>query len=161
MKKVLISFASLFLLSAISLNAQDVANKVLSKLGTSKDFTTISISPKMFSLMNDIVEDDAEMEFVKYLTGLTVLAAEKSMPHYFETAVDALDELDYEELLTVKSENENVRIYMRELGGKISDILILVNDSEEFVLVDVSGLISKEQIAMLAKSMDSGKIKIY
>lgn len=161
MKKVITSLASLLLLATISINAQGVADRVVNKLGTEKDFTTVHISPKMFSLMNDIVEGEEDLEFVKYLTGMTVLACERSLPHYFETAMDAIGELDYEELLSVKSLDENVKMYVKEIGGKISDLLILVNSSSEFVLVDVSGLISRDQIAMLAKSMNDGRIKIY
>ena len=55
----------------------------------------------------------------------------------------------HEPLVTVRSDGDDVRIYMRERRGKVKELTILVNTPEELVMVHLYGSISMSKIDQL------------
>lgn len=160
MKKFLFLLPALFL-AAQSLQAQnDAIVRFFDKYVEDERFTVVYVSPKLFQLVAKIDSDDADWEkakpIVSNLSGLRVLTADSvsdGMSLYKE-AIGKVPVKEYEELLTVRDGDENVRIWIRESGNIISELLLLVGAPSEFVLLSLTGNIDLDNISELSKTLD-------
>lgn len=157
MKKLLI--LPLFLLAALSTFAQnDAISRFFNKYSEDSRFTTVYISPKMFSLIAQIESDDEDWEnfrdVIKDLGGLRVLTADSigdGIALYNE-AMGKIPVKEYEELLTVRDGDEHVRFWVKDTNNTIEELLLLVGAPEEFTLLSFSGKINLSKISALSKS---------
>ncbi|HLF33408.1 MAG TPA: DUF4252 domain-containing protein [Cyclobacteriaceae bacterium] len=60
----------------------------------------------------------------------------------------------FEDLITVVGEDKKINFLVRESGGKITDLLLIINHPEEFTLLNISGEIDLSTISKLSKCMD-------
>ncbi len=160
MKKVLF-LLSILVLAAQSIQAQnDAIMRFFDKYVEDERFTVVYVSPKLFQLVAKIDTDDEDWEkakpVVSNLSGLRVLTADSvsdGMALYKE-AIGKVPVKEYEELLTVRDGEENVRIWIRESGNIISELLLLVGAPSEFVLLSLTGNIDLDNISELSKTLD-------
>ena len=61
---------------------------------------------------------------------------------------------EYSELLTVRDNNEHVRIWTKDSGSIIEELLLLVGKPDEFVMLSFTGKIDLDKISSLAKVLD-------
>ena len=131
MKKIF----TIMLLSAFALGAQaqdDAITKFFSKYEDDMSFTVVNITSRMFSLFTDLEveneEDKQVLEAISKLEGLRILAKEdtdQGMKLYKE-AYGLLPKGDYEDLMTVRDQDQNMRFLIKEKDGKISELLMLM-----------------------------------
>lgn len=165
MKKTLL-FLPLCLFLAGALSAQnDAINRFFTQYMDDERFTVVFVSPKMFSLVSKISTDDPDWEkfrdVVGGLTGLRVLTSdgiEDGMKLYKE-ALAKVPATEYDELLTVRDGKENVRIWVKDSGNIINELLLLVGAPDEFVLVSLTGTIDLDKISNLSKGLDIDGVK--
>ncbi len=163
MKKVLL-LPLLFI--AATLSAQnDAINRFFSQYMDDERFTVVFVSPKMFNLVSKISTDDEDWEkfrdVVGGLKGLRVLTADSiadGMKLYKE-ALDKVPATEYEELLTVRDGKENVRIWVKDSGNIINELLLLVGAPDQFVLLSLSGKIDLDKVSNLSKGLDINGVK--
>lgn len=158
MKKSLL-FSIAFL--PATLFAQNSVQSFFDKYEGHSGFTTVKISPKTFDLIASADLDDADMAFVKDITGLNVLVYEpgegksNDMADKLNAEAKTLITAGYEELLSVKEEGTDLKILAKDAGeGIVSDLLIVGKDDGEFVYVNVLGKIDVKKINSLSKSVD-------
>ncbi len=171
MKKYLFLLPVLFL-AAIQLHAQnDAITRFFSKYSEDERFTTVYVSQKMFQLVAKVETDDADWnsmrEVIKDLGGLRVLTCDSITDgvQLYKEALSKVPQNEYSELLTVRDGQENVRIWIKDQGSIINELLLLVGAPDEFVLLSFVGKIDLEKIGSLSKTLDIkgaehlGKIK--
>lgn len=157
MKKIV---TTIILLSGVfMLFAQTPVDRVFDKYAGKDGYTTVYISSYMFNLMSNIETNDPDYEeFKKASAGIEsirILAQEgSSKPGFARELLDILPRSEYQELMVVKEENEEVLFLAREEEGKISEFLLIVDSSGEDALIVISGDIDLESISSLANSMD-------
>jgi hypothetical protein len=160
MKKYLFLLPVLFL-AAIQLHAQnDAITRFFSKYSEDERFTTIYVSQKMFQLVAKVETDDADWnsmrEVIKDLGGLRVLTCDSITDgvQLYKEALSKVPQNEYSELLTVRDGQENVRIWIKDQGNIINELLLLVGAPDEFVLLSFVGKIDLEKIGSLSKTLD-------
>ena len=124
-------------------------------------FTVVYLSPKLFELLGkldiDELEDkeaEAVMEVVEDLKSLRVLTTEENAEKYYNEAVNMINTKEYEVLLTVRDDEENVQFLIKDQGNIINELLLLVGGTDEFVMVSFVGNIDLDKISKLAKKLD-------
>lgn len=160
MKKILF-FLPLYLLLAAAAPAQnDAINRFFNQYVDDERFTVVFVSPKMFSLVSKISTEDEDWErfreVIGGLTGLRVLTSD-SLDNGVKLYKDALSRVpatEYAELLTVRDGQENVRIWVKDSGNIINELLLLVGSPDEFVLLSLTGTIDLDKISSLSKGLD-------
>lgn len=142
-----------------SLLAQsDAFVKFYDKYAASQQFTQVSVTSKMFSLFTELEPTDPQekelAEVISKLKGLKVLAADSISggKKYFAEAANAIKG-SYEELMSVKNATEDVLFMIRESGGKISELLMLVGGNDKFFIMSLYGEIDLKQISKLSGAM--------
>jgi len=91
-------------------------------------------------------------QVVRNLGGLRILAAD-SIPKaldYYKEVMAIIPDHEFDELLTVRHERENVRIWSKSEDDLVTDLVLLVGSDQEFVLVCFAGNLELGNIAALA-----------
>ena len=161
MKYLLVFMIATFSFIGTSVAQEDAISKYFGKYMDDESFTVVYLSPKLFELLgkldiDDLDDNEAEaiLEVVEDLKSLRVLTTEENALKYYNEAVSMINTKDYEVLLTVRDEGENVQFLIKDQGNTINELLLLVGGEDEFVMVSFVGKIDLDKISSLAKKLD-------
>lgn len=158
MKKLAICF--LLLAFGQNLVAQDAITKFFSKYRDADNFTHVSISQKMFSLIANLPADEAEekeiLDAFGKLKGLKILSAEDvDGLKLYDEAFNKLIDNTFEELMSVREKDQDLKFMIKERDNGVIDELILIGgEKNEFFLLTMFGEVDLKQIKKISKSMD-------
>jgi len=160
--KHIIFFSLIFLaLFTKPLYAQDAIETYFDQHIENEDFTVVYVSSKIFSMVSkldlDLDDPQAEvfLEMASDLKGIRVLTTEINAMTYYKDAAKSINTTSYEMLMTVRDQEQNVKIWIKEdLDGDIGELLLLVGSPDEFVLVSILGKIDLDKISQLSKQLD-------
>lgn len=146
----------LLLLSTGIFAQDDAIGKFFGKYVEDSRFTVVSISPKMFRLLSKVNWDTIPADVkqtVSKLHSLRILSTETTPQQFYKEALTKVDMKEYEELITVRNKNENVRFIVKENGGIISELLMIAVDDDGFTLMSFVGDIDLDKMSRLSSSM--------
>ena len=164
MKKTILT---IFILSVVSVafGQGAVVSKYFDKYEDDETFTKVSVSSKMFSLFTEMEgnsEDEKEfLDVISKLKGMKIVASEKvSDPKgLYSNAISDVSKAGYEELMTVKDAEENVKISIKEKDGIIEELILVAGGKEKFAMVSLYGIIDLKQVSKLASMMRMIELK--
>lgn len=139
---------------------QDAITRFFNQYSEDERFTVVYVAPKLFHLIAKIETDDPEWnkvrEIVKDLGGLRVLVGEdiEDGVALYKSALSKVPVAEYSELLTVRDKDEHVRIWTKDSGNIIEELLLLVGQPNEFVMLSFTGKIDLDKISALSKVID-------
>ncbi|MGK7390534.1 MAG: DUF4252 domain-containing protein [Candidatus Cyclobacteriaceae bacterium M2_1C_046] len=159
MKKI---FTVLFLcVFALGAQAQDDAiSKFFNKYEDDMSFTVVNITSRMFNLFTDLEvenqEDKEILDAISKLKGLRILAKEDTNEgmRLYKEAYTLLPKAEYEDLMTIRDQDQNMRFLIKEKDGKISELLMLMGGTEDFLILSLFGEIDLSQVAKISRKMD-------
>ena len=164
MKKLLVTIT--ILMASVATYAQGtVVNKYFNQLAGDDKLTKVSISSKMFSLFTELeAGSEAEEEFLKAvskLKGLKIIASDSigNAAKMYAQALKDVDAAGYDELMSVQDAEENMKFSIKESGGKIEELLMVVGGKKRFVLLSLYGEIDLKNISKIAKGMNVGGLE--
>ncbi len=140
--------------------AQDAISKFFSKYQTDESFSSVTVSSKMFGLFTnmeaDTPEDKEILEAISKLKGLKILAKEdaRSARSLYKEAFTLIPIKEYEELMAVRTDDKDMKFFIKENSGKISELLMVVGGNEQFMVMSLFGEIDLKQIARIGRKMD-------
>jgi hypothetical protein len=158
MKKII----ALLLMATVSMGVYaqgEAINKFFTKYATDESFTTATISSKMFSLITNMEaetpEDKELIEAISKLKGLKVLGKENTSDarSLYKEAFGLIGK-DYEELMSVRDKDKDMKFYIRESGGKVSELLMVMGGTDDFMLLSLYGEIDLKQISRIGRKMN-------
>jgi hypothetical protein len=158
MKKI-VAVAVVMMVAAGGAFAQDAITKFFNKYQNDESFNQVNISSKMFGLITNMdveTQDDKDIvEAISKLKGLKILAKEdaRDARELYKEAF-AMIPKDYEELMTVRDKDKDMKFMIRESGGKISELLMVMGGNEEFMVMSLFGEIDLKQVSRIGKRMD-------
>jgi len=159
MKKIALVFV--LTLGALAANAQeDAITKFFSKYQNDESFTQINITGRMFSLFTNFDTEDQEdqdvIDAISKVKGLKILAKEdiSNGQALYEEAFKLIDSKEYEELMTIREKDNDMKFLIKEKDGVIEELLMVIGSEDSFFLLSLVGDIDLKQISKLSKSMD-------
>ncbi len=155
--KSIFSFAIAILISYSSFAQVDAIERFFKDYQEDKNFTVVYVSPKMFQMVSKATDGGTDQELasiVKDLKGLRILTTEVNVDKVYKEANRRINIKEYEELMTVRDKDSNVRFVTKEANGLISELLLLVGGKDEFVMMSFVGNIDLNKISKLAKKLD-------
>ena len=158
MKKGIVIIGMMFL--ALGMMAQGtVITKYFNELEDNENFTKVSVSQKMFSMFTELeAGSDAEKEFlqaVSKLKGLKVILADSiaDAGKMYNKAIADVDKAGYEELMSVKDAEENLKFSIIEKDGIIKELIMVAGGKKRFVMLSLYGEIDLNNISKIAQEM--------
>ena len=122
-----------------------------------ESFTVVHISAKMFAAISGVEMEGLDPEIKAILdniTGMKILTKQSDGSAYYDEAVDLIHSNGLNELMTIKEKGENVRIYGKSDGGEfLKEVVMLRGDKQNFILMQVQGKLSIEQLSKLSKTL--------
>ena len=160
MKKVTTIILAILVFSGGLMAQNDAITKFFSKYADDESFTVVTVSSKAFSLFADIDSDDPDqkeaMDAMSKLEGLRVLALEDSTraSAVYKEALSLIPSKEYEELMTVRHEDQDLKFLIKDSDGIISELLMVSGGEEGFFIISLVGEIDLNQISKLSSAMD-------
>ena len=158
MRKLILSL--LLAATALLARAQDNAlTRFFDQYMEDERFTVVRVSPKMFQMIAKINTDDPDWEkfrdVIGNLSGLYVLHADSGVDGrvLYQDAFKRLPVKEYEELLTVRDGEQNVRFMIKESNNVINELLLLVGEPGVFTALSIVGRIDLDKISSLSKAI--------
>jgi hypothetical protein len=142
MKKILAIGIFVFAGIGSSLAQDKAIQDIFDKYNGKEGFTTVQLGNGALSFLSDLNKDDPDLKkMAEAMHSLKILIADETAPRT-NFAVELKGSLNfntYKELMTIREKDEDVQILVRESDGMISDLLVLVNGSDENVLISMNG----------------------
>lgn len=158
MKKILVVVALITVASGAY--AQDAISKFFSKYQNDESFTQVNVSSKMFSLFTnmeaDTPEDKEVLEAISKLKGLRILHKENTSDarSLYKEAFALIPVKEFEELMSVRDKDQDMKFYIKESAGKISELVMIMGGTDDFMVLSLFGEIDLKQVSRIGKKMD-------
>jgi hypothetical protein len=154
-------------LAAPAQNAPSAIDKYFKQYVDDDRFTVVYVSSKllgMFQKLNvqglemDDRETKAIIDLASDLDGIRILVAEQDAGALYKEAKSKINTKEYEVLMTVRDEGENVEFLIKDDGDKtIHELLLMVGGTDEFVLMSFVGRINLDKISQLITEFDKSE----
>jgi hypothetical protein len=158
MKRIILSGVVIMFTLAV-FGQKSAVDKVFDKYSGQEGYTTVYISSFMFKMLSQLDVDDPEYnEFKKATSGINsikILTQDGGNSKSFGKELLAmLPRSEYQEMMVVKDQEEEVLFLAREEGGKITEFLLIVSGGGEDALIAITGDIDLESISSIASGLD-------
>lgn len=157
MKKLLL-LTILFATTALAFAQNAQIDAFFKKYEGKEGFTSVVVSQKLFALAASAVSTDVELQsVVEGIKGVKILVYENTEGNaksgeFYKDFVANVNTTQLDELMSVNSSTEKVKLYGKASGDKAIDELLLVCDADgEFVMVSITGIIDFEKIGRLSQ----------
>jgi hypothetical protein len=153
----LIANVVIVMLIATNIFGQNSAiDKYFSAYESNEAFSTVFVSPKMFSMITSATKDSKGeiADVIKDIKGLKILSTQKNGSKYYNEAIQKLPVSEYEVLMTVKDKGENIKFLTKGTGNNISELLLLIGGNTNFTLMSFVGNLDLAKIAKLANKLE-------
>ncbi len=158
MKKIIIGL--MVMTASVAVQAQDAVSRFFTKYQNDETFSQVNISSKMFSLMANLdvenAEDQEVVNMISKIKGLRILAKEqtRNSRELYKEALGMIPVKDFEELMTVRDKDKDMKFFIKESGGKISELVMIAGGNEEFMVLSLFGEIDLKQVSKISKKMN-------
>jgi hypothetical protein len=160
MKKLMIG--AVVMVMSLAAQAQgDAIAKFINKYQDDESFTQVTVSSKMFSLFTNMEvkspEDQEVLNAISKLKGLRILAKENTSDAkgLYKEAMGILPVKEYEELMSVRDKNKDMKFYIKEVKpGTIGELVMIAGGDDDFAMLTLFGEIDLKQISKIGSKMD-------
>ncbi len=142
-------------------NAQStVISKFFNKYDGDETFSQVTISGKMFSMMANLDGDTPEaksmISAISKIKGLKILkkSEARNSRELYKEAMAMIPTGEFEELMTVRDKDKDMKFYTKEAGGKISELVMVMGGNDEFLVMSLFGEIDLKEMGKIGKSVN-------
>jgi hypothetical protein len=160
MKKLMIG-AVMMMGSVMAMAQGDAITKFFAKYQDDESFTQVKVSQKMFGLFTnmdvDKPEDKEILDAISKIKGLRVLAKHETRDSrtLYKEAMAMIPTNDYEELMSVRDKDKDMKFFIKELSaGKIGELVMVMGGNDEFMVLSLFGEIDLKKISHIGKKMN-------
>jgi Domain of unknown function (DUF4252) len=158
MKKLMIAAVMMCSIAASAQN--DAIAKFFTKYQNDETFSQVTISGKMFSMMANITgdteEEKAMINSISKIKGLKILSKSEARDsrELYKEAVSMIPANSFEELMSIRDKDKDMKFFTKEAGGKISELVMVMGGNEEFMVLSLFGEIDLKDISKIGKSVN-------
>ncbi|MEZ4940133.1 MAG: DUF4252 domain-containing protein [Saprospiraceae bacterium] len=165
MKQIYLLLAALFLLASLASAQQEPLNNFIEKHKRDKGFTFVYLSK---DLLEVVAESKVEMKdwhklhnVVKNIGSLRVLASgdNADAPALYKEALKLVPTDEMDVLLTVRDGQDRVYVWSKDDGQAVTDLILLVGTTDDFVLVCFAGQLELGNVSELARMFNSEAVE--
>lgn len=125
-------------------------------------YLSVKIEGGLLKMLSSIETSDEEtkefLDAVSKIDAIDVHSINREDGDFSESDIKAfkrdIRKEDYDELMTVRDGDSNIDFLVKEKKGRISELLFIVDETDEFVIVNISGDIDLKTIAKVTENLD-------
>jgi hypothetical protein len=158
MKKLIVGL--MLIAASVTTQAQnDAIAKFFSKYQDNEQFSQVTISGKMFSMMANLsgeTEDEKAMiKAISKIKGLRILSKSdtRDSRQLYKEAIAAVPAKEFEELMTIRDKDKDMKFFTKESGGKISELIMVMGSNDEFMMLTLFGEIDLKEMSKIGKAV--------
>jgi hypothetical protein len=158
MKKLMVG---VMMMMSMVVNAQnDVIAKFFNKYDGDESFSQVVISGKMFSMMANIdgnTESEKTMiSAISKIKGLKILKKDdaRNSRELYKEALAMVPAGQFEELMTVRDKDKDMKFFTKESGGKISELVMVMGGNDQFMVMTLFGEIDLKEMGKIGKAVN-------
>ncbi|MBV6645145.1 MAG: DUF4252 domain-containing protein [Cyclobacteriaceae bacterium] len=158
MKRTIIAITMMAIASGVFAQGA-IISKYFDQFSNNDEYVKVSVSSKMFSLFTELEPDTEEekdfLEAISKLKGLKMIMGDSvtDAAKLYSKAIADVDKAGYEELMTVKDAEENIKFSIKDSNGIIQELIMVGGGKNDFVILSLFGEIDLKNISKLAKTM--------
>lgn len=159
MKKIVIMIWMVAAAATAAMAQGDAISKFFNKYQGDESFSQVTVSSKMFGLFTNMEMEDPEdqevLNAISKLKGLKILAKEeaRNARELYQEAMSLIPAKEYEELMSVRDKDKDMKFFIKEAGGKISELVMVAGGNEEFMVLSLFGEIDLKQVSKIGRKM--------
>jgi hypothetical protein len=154
MKRMLFLVVS-FLCTATLSAQRDGLENFFSRYSGLEGYTTVTINGNLFGLFAKVDDDPELQDLANRITSIRIVSTENGNPHAGVSFASELGNVirrgGYEELVNVKSSDDDVLILVKTAGDTIREILI-VSSGEEETVIHIQGSLRQRDVDNLSRA---------
>ena len=159
MKKIIV--LAVFITAAAIANAQHPSVKAFydKYMGLEK-VTNISLQGWVLQMAAEFTDEEDGKALLEKITKLRVMVMEEGnlvSKNDYRSLTQSLEKDSFEKLMDVRDGDDNIDIYLQEKGGNISNVLLMVNSPDEFVMLSLEGNLKFEDLKKLDFDLDGAE----
>lgn len=165
MKQFSLVLLSILLTTRLAYAQHDALNGFIEQHKNDKAFTYAFLSKDLFEVATQLNVENKDWKklhnVVKNIGSLSILTADSifnALTLYREVR-NIIPEEEFDELLTVRDGQENVRIWVKEADAVVTDLVLLVGSPEEFVLICFAGNLELGNISELVQLFEADELE--
>jgi hypothetical protein len=158
MKKLVLGMV---MMVAVAAQAQsDAIAKFFNKYQSDESFSQVNVSGKMFSMManldGDTPENKALIAAISKIKGLKILSKSetRNSRELYKEAMAMVPTSDFEELMTIRDKDKDMKFFTKESGGRISELVMIMGGNEEFLVMTLFGEIDLKEMSKIGKAVN-------
>ncbi len=142
---------SLFIVIVLILNAWGVRSQdnLFSELSNNKNVTTVYVSKALLDMVPDMKMNGTDVKsLANKLDQIEIYTSgnKDAMELMKSGAQKLFKSKTYENLMTIKESSQNVTFYAQKDKDKFKDLIMLVDQSDECVIIRITGLFTTEDV---------------
>ena len=132
--------------------AQKSIDALFDKYSGKDGFVTVTINGNLLKLAASL-DDDEDSDIPKEISSIRILAQDEdykgTVENFYDLVIKDLDVSKYEEFMTVKESNQDVRMLVRMEGNKFTEFLLIVG-GEDNALIQIRGNMTLDEAKKFA-----------
>ncbi|NOZ34783.1 MAG: DUF4252 domain-containing protein [Chlorobi bacterium] len=159
MKKII----SIFVITAIFISCANSKNTIDYKdfyKSHKNDENVISfrVPTSLFSIF--LKKEDKDLKhLLKNIDNLNFFIAENSNTDLLSELNNYLPKSNYKDVMIINDSGSKISFKARERNNSISEIIMLIEDDNEFVVMNIEGSFTHEELKKFIESVDTEKVK--
>ena len=151
MKRTIITLAILCVITLA--NAQSIIDETFKHYAGKEGFTTLRVNSGIFKLLSMLDPDDAELKtFSKKMGKFRLLASDNKFVGFTTEIKNKIENDNYLNIMEIVESDGNVNFYIRKNGNIITDFVMLVAQTNEEVMISMTGKFSLDDLSKLGNS---------
>ncbi|MCB0571983.1 MAG: DUF4252 domain-containing protein [Phaeodactylibacter sp.] len=154
-------FLALLAIAPIFATAQPEAiARFYDKYKAYENVTDVKLQGWLLEIASNFTDEGQAKKILDKITYLRVLVMEEGnlvTPNEYRHLIKDIHQSRFEQLFTVRDKGDDVGLYIREKGDTITDVLLLVNGSDGFVLLSLEGLLKFSDLNDLQINVDGAQ----
>jgi len=125
-----------------------------------EDVTDVKLQGWLLEIASNFADDEQAKKILSKITYLRVLVMEEGnlvSPEEYKSLLKDIRQSSFEELFKIREGQQDIGFYIREKGDSITDVLLLVNGDDEFVLLSLEGLLKFSDLNDLHIDIDGAE----
>lgn len=141
MKNTLLAFLMLGL-PLIGMSQTPVIKSFYEKYKNMDQVQDVQLQGWLLKLASTFTDEEEAGKLLQKITQLRVLIMDEGnlvSKQEYNSLLKEVKKSDFEELIQIKEEGQQIEFLIREKGGTITDVLVVVNGQDDFVMLSLEG----------------------